>query len=112
MRQSATITGLGTKLFDSGVDNIAKAYMWFINHFPEDAVEHWQPSALYPHSAIDVSSRYFTEKKVAPHEVNIPFGPMVNPNGILARLQGGEYIHGQDNYVEYLEMQTRDGNTK
>lgn len=107
-----TITGLGSKSFDSGMDNIVKAYMRFINHFPEDKVEHWQPSTLYPYAAIDVSSRYFTERKVAPQEENIPFGPMVDPNGVLAGLQGSEYIHGQDNYVEYMEMQTKNGNIK
>lgn len=86
--------------------------MRFINFFPEDKVEHWQPSNFSPHLAIDAHTRYFTERRQAPQETNIPFGPMVDPNGLLAGLQGSDFIHGQDNYVKYLELHNHEGNTR
>lgn len=112
IRQAVTLTGLGTKTFGEGVDNIAKAYMRFVTHFPEGRLKHWQPTTFYPHVAIDAHSRYFTERRLAPQEPNITFGPLVDPKGLLASIQGSEFIHGQDNYVEYLELKQKDGNLR
>lgn len=75
-------------------------------------MEHWQLASTTPHASIELSSRYFTEKKRAPNEEDIPFGPMVDPNNVLEELKGDHFVHGLDNYVEYLEKNTRDGKTK
>lgn len=112
IRQAVTLTGLGSKSFGEGVDNIAQAYMKFITFFPEDQLELWQPTMFNPHVAIDAHSRYFTERRFSPQEPNIPFGPMVDPKGILTSIQGNDFIHGQDNYVEYLEHRLKDGNSR
>ncbi|KAF9464019.1 hypothetical protein BDZ94DRAFT_1356192, partial [Collybia nuda] len=105
IRQAVTITGLSTPTFQQGIDNIAYLYMMFSNQFPDGKMEIWQPSSFNGHVALDAHARYLTERRLAPQEQHIEYAIGVDPHGALADLQGHDFIHGPDNYVEYLAMQ-------
>lgn len=78
--------------------------MMILNQFPEGKMEHWQPSMFNAHVAIDAYARYFTERRLAPQEPHLDYGFKVDPHRVLAEIQGHDFIHGADNYVEYLEL--------
>lgn len=94
------------------MDNIMRAYMAFMNSCPDDALEHWQPASVTPYTSIDVSSRYFTERNRAPNELDMPFERLVDPEGVLQGLKSLGFLHGPDNYVEYMERTVQDGKVK
>jgi hypothetical protein len=52
--------------------------------------------------AIDAHTRYFTERRHAPHEKHLPFGPDVDPVHALDILRGSTWIHAAENQVEYM----------
>lgn len=56
------------------------------------------------HVAIDIHARYFTQRKNAPNEQNLPFADGVDPDGTLAGLRKHDLIHGPDNKVSYLKL--------
>ena len=56
------------------------------------------------YTAIDFNARYFTTRRDAPNEENLPFADGVDPDGTLAKLQKHDLIHGPDNKVAYLRL--------
>lgn len=113
IRQAVTLTGLSTATFQQGVNNVAHAYMMFMNNFPDGIIESWQTSMFEGHVALEMYARYFTERRLAPQESHLEYGYMVDPDGVLSAIQGSDFIHGPDNYVEYLELgKTKEGQAK
>ena len=70
--------------------------------FPPGKLNEWGPSRYEGHDALDANARYFTARKYAPDEANLPFSPGVDTNGILPNMRGMDLIHGADNKVAYL----------
>lgn len=66
-------------------------------------MNHWQNALYEGHIATEFNSRYFTARKDAPNEENLPFGEGVDPNGDLASIRKHDLIHGPDNRVAYLK---------
>lgn len=113
LRQAVTLTGFGSRAFQQGVENAQKVYQGFFNALSSGKLEEWQTTMFEGIPAIDISTRYFTERRNAPNEVPVDFGENVDPEGIMAYIQGEDFIHTQDNFVEYLEIDTvSNGKTK
>lgn len=53
--------------------------------------------------AIDVSNRYLTPRRDDPVSAPCAFGDDVDPHGILAKLCGSEFFHGEENIVRFYE---------
>jgi len=77
--------------------------------FSDDATNIWQTTSYEGHTAIDIHARYFTVRKDAPKEPNLPFSQGVDPEGTLLKLRKHDLIHGRDNKVEYMKMTKIEG---
>lgn len=62
----------------------------------------WQPLQIGDSFAIEASNRYFSWKGSNGIQQPVSFSDMVNPNKVLAGLAGTEYIHTQENEVDYM----------
>jgi len=111
MRQAVTLTGLSSETFAKAVSNCHNMYTKMLDYFPADAINMWQSTTYEGHAAVDLHARYFTMRKNAPNEANIPFTDGVDPDGALSALRKHDLIHGPDNRVSYLKMDT-DGDGK
>ena len=47
-----------------------------------------------------------------PQEPHISFSPAIHPDNILAQAMGEEFVHTEDNIVEYYEAHKEGGRTK
>lgn len=113
IRQAIRITGLNTPNFRKSVSKTADIQELMKNSIEPIVLAEWNPSTYEGEHALDMSARYFTPRKSAPHERGQAFGIGVDPNGILADVRGQELIHGNDNKVEYLrEYKNEKGETK
>jgi hypothetical protein len=55
-------------------------------------------------SSIESSNRYFTPvRDCGPKEKCIPFSSEIDPHGILSKMENMNYIHIDNNEVEYYE---------
>ena len=67
-------------------------------------MERWVPSNFQGHTSIDIANRYFTPRNQAlQHDPQVPFSMVVDPDHILSMAMGDEFIHTEDNEVEYYE---------
>lgn len=112
IRQAITITGLGIPSFENALDNIEKIQVAFITSIGGDEVEPLQPGNFQGHLAIDAHNRYFTKRWFALGQESHAFDPMTDPYGVLASLQNSEYVHIEDNHVDYLGPKNLGGTTK
>jgi len=109
MRQAVTITGLGSPSFKKGVENLNHILLMFANTFPDDKLNAWQYTEFQSWPAIECYTRYYTEKRLAPQEPDVPFDTLTDPESVLRNLAGPDFFHGRDNHVDYKEMSVKDG---
>ena len=50
---------------------------------------------------IHMSNQYFTPRKEATDEAEVPLTLDIDPKGILARYAGNQFIHCEQNVVKY-----------
>jgi hypothetical protein len=67
-------------------------------------LEKWKPPSFGAHTAFDTSNRYFSSRRMNGSATPVAFPEMVDPNGILAGLAGGDLIHCEENQVYYYEI--------
>jgi hypothetical protein len=103
MRQAVTLTGLSTEAFAAAASACEEISTTMRAHFPEEATNAWQNGLYEGHITIDFNARYFTLRKNAPTEANLPFSEGIDPHGILAAIRKQDLIHGADNQVAYLK---------
>lgn len=75
-------------------------------------MEVWVPSSFQGHPSIDIGNRYFTPRQHALQDRHISFSSVVDPDNILSEAMGEEYVHTEDNEVEYYEARREAGRTK
>jgi hypothetical protein len=103
LKQSIMLTGLGGHSFAQCIDNIYAIQDMFAPEFPQDALEDWTPSRCGEFDAVDISNRYFTSRYDMNGEAPIPFQSNVDPDRILTNALSNDFVHLQDNEVEYYE---------
>ena len=81
----------------------------FANTFPDDKLNAWQYTEFQSWPAIECYTRYYTEKRLAPQEPDVPFDMLTDPESVLRNLAGPDFFHGRDNHVDYKEMSVKDG---
>jgi hypothetical protein len=79
-----TLTGLSSETFAKAVSNCHNMYTKMLDYFPADAINTWQSTTYEGHAAVDLHACYFTMRKNAPNEANIPFTDGVDPDGALS----------------------------
>ena len=112
MRQSVTLTGLSSPIFDEAITSVYEIQDMFRQTVVNVTMEEWVPSIFQKHVSIDVGNRYFTPRKYALQDQQIEFGANVDPHNILSEAMGDQLVHVEENHVEYYEARKENGRTK
>jgi len=104
MRQSVTLTGLSSPKFNDALVSAHAIDDMFRLLVVDGIMEAWVPLTFQGHTSIDIGNRYFTpSQQVLQHDHQVPFSPVVDPDHILSTAMGNEFVHTEDNEVEYYE---------
>ncbi|RDB30758.1 hypothetical protein Hypma_005840 [Hypsizygus marmoreus] len=110
LRQSITISGLGTPTFEDALRSTTEIYGAFDRTFREGELESWGPSGGES-DALEASNRYLTPRRDAPGVTSVPFGEGVDPKHVLLAMAGNDHVHTEDNEVLYYSRRTdKEGN--
>ena len=112
LRQSMTITGLSSPKFNDAIQSIRAIEDIFRRQAVDGNMEMWLPSAFQGHPSIDVGNRYFTPCQHALQDRQISFSPAIDPDNILSEAMGEEFVHTEDNEVEYYKARKEGRGTK
>jgi len=98
------LIGLGSATYERAINATQEIYSRFDREFEEGSLDEWivtKPSDALG-SEFTASNRYFTPRRDAPNMEAVPFGDGVDPGGLLmATVQGGNLVHGEENKVYY-----------
>lgn len=112
MRQSIMLTGLSSPKFDEAMASVCAIQEMFRRESTDVTMEEWTPSMFQEHTSFDVGNRYFTPRQNALQDRQIAFSASIDPDNILANAMGDEFVHTEDNQVEYYEARREGGKTK
>ena len=112
LQQSLMLTGLSLPKFNDAVMSLSAIENIFRQQAVDGNMEVWAPSAFQGHLSIDIGNRYFTPRQHALHERHISFSTAIDPDNILSEAMGEEFVHTEDNEVEYYEARKEAGRTK
>lgn len=113
IRQYVALTGLNLEEFNRTIDGLRKIHKYFEDKLPKFKIEPIHPLTNRSNVALACYTRYFKESRYCRTTVACPFGPGVDPNGDLDRLAHDNFIHTEDNSVQYLKKQVDvDGSVK
>ncbi len=101
--QSMMLTGLSSPKFNDAIMSMRAIEDIFRRQALDGNMDLWVPSAFQGHPSIDVGNRYFTPWQHALQDRQISFSPTVDPDSILSEAMGEEFVHTEDNEVEYYE---------
>ncbi|KAM6489121.1 hypothetical protein JOM56_010309 [Amanita muscaria] len=105
LRQSVSLTGLGTPTFETAMKGVLDIYALFSGYVSHNKLKSCSTCDNYgEHSSFESSNRYFTTTKDAPaSDKQMPFTSEVDPHGILSGLANYVYLHCESNVVQYFE---------
>ncbi|KAH6896343.1 hypothetical protein BKA70DRAFT_1116397, partial [Coprinopsis sp. MPI-PUGE-AT-0042] len=104
IRQNVKLTGFGEAQFTKALTELEAVHLKMSNCFPDGRLETFQPAMFGTHFAIEANTRYFNHRNTVSADVQpVDFLEGVDPEGSLSRLMGEDYVHTQDNQVEYLQ---------
>ena len=106
------LTGLSSPKFNDAVLSMRAIEDIFRRQAVDGTMEVWVPSAFQGHQSIDVGNRYFTPSQHALQDRQISFSPAIDPENILSEAMGEEFVHTEDNEVEYYEAHKEARGTK
>ena len=115
LRQSVTLTGLSSPTFNNAIVSmraIEDMFQQLIMNKPTDTWVPWAPSNFQGHLSIDVGNRYFTPHQQGLHDRQVSFNAVVDPHNILSQAMGNDFVHTDDNEVEYYEAHKDSQGTK
>ena len=106
------LTGLSSPKFDEAMASVCAIQEMFRRESTDVTMEEWTPSMFQEHTSFDVGNRYFTPRQHALQDRQIAFSASIDPDNILANAMGDEFVHTEDNQVEYYEARREGGKTK
>lgn len=106
------LSGLSSPKFNDVVTSINAIQDIFQQQAVSGNMEAWVPSAFQGHLSIDVGNRYFSPRQHALQERHISFSPTIDPDNILSEAMGEDFVHTEENEVEYYEARKEAGRTK
>ena len=112
LRQSLMLTGLSSPKFDDAVLSVQAIGDIFQQQVGDGSMEVWVPSAFQGHPSINVGNQYFTPSQHALQDCQVSFSPVIDPDNILSEAMGGDFVHTEDNEVEYYEARKEGRGTK
>lgn len=99
------MTGLGTQYFDDCIKKVREIEALFKRHLPADTFNTWQENEFEGHSVIFAANNYFTDRHDRGRQTTIPFPSNVDPQQVLSKSMGQDFVHLLDNEVSYFEAQ-------
>ncbi|KAI0349264.1 hypothetical protein OH77DRAFT_1499631 [Trametes cingulata] len=102
LKQSITVGGLGSELFDDAVSGMITIYEHFKTQLRGYNLRPWRPEQRENHLALTFSNRYLTQAKFAQGETVVDLSLDVDPFNVL-RPRLTSQVHLQENVVEYWE---------
>jgi hypothetical protein len=112
LRQSVMLTGLSSPKFNDAIQSIRAIEDIFRRRAVDGNMEVWVPSNFQGHPSIDVGNRYFTPRQHALQDRQTSFTAAIDPDNILSEGMGEEFVHTEDNEVEYYEARKEGKGTK
>ena len=106
------LTGLSSPKFNDAIQSIRTIEDMFRRQVVDGNLEMWVPSSFQGHPSIDVNNRYFTPRQYALQDNHISFSPTVDPDNILSKAMGEDFVHTEDNEIEYYEARKEAGRIK
>ena len=104
LRQSISLTGLGTQTFEESRKAVIAIYTLLGGYVDRSKLRPCLVGCDYGEdSGFDASNRSFTSTREAPMDKHTPFSDDVDPNGVLACLVTATYVHSESNIVDYAE---------
>jgi hypothetical protein len=97
------LTGFGSDRMKKAIENIHYIHGIFCQKFMQGELEAWTPGRFGQFEAIDVSNRYFTPRRDMNGEAPIQFSHDIDPENILRNALSNDFVHIQENVVEYYE---------
>ena len=106
------LTGFGSDIIKKAIDNIRYIHGLFDQEFMQGELEAWTPGRFGQFDAIDISNRYFTRRSDMNGEAPIQFSHAIDPENILTNALSNDFVHIQENVVEYYEAVEKDNKIK
>ena len=106
------LTGLSSPKFNDAILSTRAIEDIFRRQAADGSMELWVPSNFQGHPSIDVGNRYYTPRQYALQDRHVSFSPCVDPDNILSEAMGEDFVHTEDNKVEYYQALRIGGRTK
>jgi hypothetical protein len=106
------LTGFGSDTMEKAIENIYYIHGLFNQEFMQGELEAWTPGRFGQFNAIDISNRYFTRRGDMNGEAPIQFSRAVDPENILTKALSNDFVHIQENVVEYYKAVEKDNRIK
>ncbi|KAK7038913.1 hypothetical protein VNI00_006156 [Paramarasmius palmivorus] len=109
LRQGVTLTGLGIPEFDKAVSGIKIGDLLLKRNLPPQGTETLHCIGEFRGvQTVTISNRYFTPQQHAKGEPAVEIPTEIDPHGTLRRVSRLEYVHTQENTVEYERSQNKE----
>jgi hypothetical protein len=105
------LTGLNLEFFDSTLEGLARVHRFFQDSLPIDTLEPFQIPTTEGFSVLSSHTRYLSPRRNFCSPIIRTFGPNIDPNGDLESLKGHNYVHTEDNIVQYLGEKNNNNET-
>ena len=106
------LTGLSLAKFGDGLVSIHTIEDMFRQQVVDETMEKWVTSTFQGHPSIDIGNRYFTPRNHALQNREVSFNQIVDPDNILSNAMREEFVHTEDNEVEYYEARKNSNRIK
>ncbi|KAF7976038.1 hypothetical protein HWV62_7938 [Athelia sp. TMB] len=112
MKQSVRLMGFGSEHFKNVIDGLANIAIFMGENLARGDIESWTPARYRSWQAIELTNRYFVHQSSEGDMVSIPLTAEIDPDGVLSRLAGDEWVHSEENHVGYFRHHIKDGKSK
>ena len=112
IQQYVAVSGLNIEEFNKILDGLGKIHGFFGDSLPNKRLQPISPLVIEDNVAVACHTRYFSSARYCRSATAHPFGPGVDPNGELEKLQGTSFIHTEDNAVQYMGKKFNGGETR
>ncbi|KAK7051113.1 hypothetical protein VNI00_005225 [Paramarasmius palmivorus] len=102
VQQRISITGLDTQSFAGAMQGLASIENFLRLNIRDNAFNEIG-TIINGYQVIEISNRYFTGKRFASGVDKEKLSPEIDPNGVLAELQGDGFVYTSENKVEYYQ---------
>lgn len=109
LRQYVRLTGLGSPAFDEYRDMMEQVQSLFTHKVGLGAIDIPNSAVYEGEYAMDMHTRYLTERRLVEHDRHLPFPQSIDPNQALEDVRGGNLIRTVDNVVQYLRKVSEPG---